>query len=222
MLRACARAVPGSWRVVAGRVGAGTVDDEMPRRVPAAFPDALCHITTRGAGGAAIYVDDRDRELFLFMLGSVVSRGRWLCFTYCLMTNHYHLVVQTPEPNLDAGMQWLNGQYSRAFNRRHGRRGHLFGSRYRIRLVERDAHLLEAARYVVLNPVRAGVCADPADWPWSSHAATLGTARAPRFLAWRDLLELFGGRSVEEKQRRYANFVAEGAPTASLEGILVS
>jgi putative transposase len=156
-----------------------------------------------------IFVDDWDRFALLDGIADGVKKDGWLCYAYCLMTNHYHCIVETPKPNLPAAMERLNGNYARRFNRRHGRRNHLFGERYHDELVMRDAHLLEASRYVVLNPVRAGLRRDPAAWPWSSYAATAGRSAAPPFLARRRLLAHFGGPDAIASAR-YAAFVADG------------
>ena len=138
----------------------------------------------------------------------------------CLMGNHYHLLVETPKGNLSHGMRQLNGVYTQAFNRRHGRVGHVLQGRYKAILVEKERHLLETTRYVVLNPVRARLCARPEEWPWSSYQATAGEIPAPVFLAVGDVLTLFGSRR-ERAQERYRAFVADGLddnPFAGLRG----
>jgi putative transposase len=129
--------------------------------------------------------------------------------TYCLMTNHYHLVLSAPHGGISAGMQEVNGGYSRRTNSRYGRSGHLFKNRFSATAIARDAHLLEACRYVVLNPVRARMCEHAEDWPWSSYLACAGRRLAPRFLAVDELLGLFGNEPTEAR-RRYAAFVSEG------------
>src|SRR3954452_9128535 len=153
----------------------------MGRQRRVQFPGALYHVTTRGNWQRTIFLDDRDRETFLVILGGVVAQHGWVCHAYCLMDNHYHLLVATPAANLAEGMRALNGRNARSFLRRHSYSGHLFGHRYHPVLVERHEHLQEAARYVVLNRVRAGLCATARDWPWSSFRATAGEARCPRF-----------------------------------------
>jgi REP-associated tyrosine transposase len=178
-------------------------------------PGALHHVTSRGAGPCDIVVDDRSRELLLATLAVSVRRFGWVCHAYCLMDNHFHLLLQTPEPNLAAGMQLLNGTYARWFNRYVGRRGHLFGDRYRSREVETQEQLLEVCRYVVLNRVRAGACRQVGDWPWSSYAATAGLVRRPRYVTVEWLLAQFGG-----SRERYRAFVADGSPAASLDALL--
>lgn len=116
-----------------------------------------------------------------------------MCHAYCLMSTHFHLLLTTPDPNLAFGMQRLNGCYAQAFNNRRERFGHLFQGRYHAVHVESDGHLLELYRYIALNPVRAGACRRPADWPWSSFAAAVGVAPPPSFASSDSLLRHFGG-----------------------------
>src|SRR6185369_14352378 len=131
----------------------------MARPLRLEFEGALYHVTSRGNERSPIFRDDRDRTKFLEILGSIASVSRWAVHAYCLMGNHYHLLLETPRPNLSAGMQRINGRYTQWFNRRHRRAGHLLQGRFKAILVERDPHLLELCRYVVLNPVRAGMAA---------------------------------------------------------------
>jgi REP element-mobilizing transposase RayT len=173
------------------------------------FPGAIHHVTGRGNAGRRIYRDDADRRRFLEMLTQVVQRHSWLCHAYCLMDNHYHLLVETIGANLGAGMQWLNGTYAQAFNRRGGRSGHLFQGRYHATLVRRDAHLLEAARYIVLNPVRAFLCDGADEWEWSSYRETAGAVEPAPPLTTELVLSQFGGRS-DLARARYRAFVARG------------
>lgn len=192
----------------------------MARPLRIEFPGAVYHITARGNARQKIYLDDADREAFLDILAQVVERFHWICHAYCLMDNHYHLLVETPEPTLSRGMRQLNGVYTQRFNRRHGRCGHLFGGRFKAILVEREAYLLELCRYVVLNPVRAGLARAAKDWRWSSYRATAGLAEAPPFLTTDWILAQFSGRR-SEAQRRYRRFVAEGrgaSPWRELKG----
>lgn len=152
--------------------------------------DGIYHLTARGNERTAIFRDDADRRHFLELVANVRERYHWRIFSYCLMSNHYHLLVQTPEPNLARGMRQLNGVYAQGFNRRHARVGHLLQGRYSARLVQADEHLLAVARYIVHNPVRAGVCERPGEWRWSSHRATLGLER-PWFLDTEALLSYY-------------------------------
>jgi REP element-mobilizing transposase RayT len=154
-----------------------------------------------------VYLHPGDRADFLNVLGRVVDQQGWICHAYCLMGTHYHLLVQTPEANLGKGMCVLNGAYSRLFNGRHGRKGALFGTRFHSALISNEAHLLEASRYIVLNPVRAGLCRWPWDWPWSSYAATEGRTDPPPFLELAWILAHFTGG---DRGRRYREFVLDG------------
>lgn len=188
----------------------------MARPLRIEFPGALYHVTARGNARQDIYLDARDSWRFLDLLGTVCTRYEWRCFAYCLMTNHYHLVVETAQPNLSAGMRQLNGRYSQAFNYRHQREGHLFQGRYKAILVEREAYLLEVCRYVVLNPVRAGLARAPRAWRWSSYRATLAGA-GPAWLAARELLGLFAPEP-KAAARAYGIFIAEGTGIAQGTG----
>lgn len=186
----------------------------MSRPIRIAFPDALYHVTARGDRREAIFDDDQDRRQFLATLEQVVDRFNWVCHAWCLMDNHYHLLIQTPDGNLSRGMRQLNGVYTQASNRRHRRVGHLFQGRFKAILVDSDAYLLELGRYVVLNPVRAGMVKDPADWPWSSYRASVGLDPSAPWRAVDGLLAMFGKRRATA-QTRYAQFVAEGVRAAS-------
>lgn len=167
------------------------------------------HVTSRGVLGHAIFIDDFDRREFLAVVEEVVRLHDVVIHAYCLMGNHFHLVVQTPGANLDAAMQRLNSGYAQYFNRRHERQGHLFERRYWSDVIEGDEHALNVVRYVVRNPVRAKLCPAADDWPWSSHLATIGAEPAPACLDRSGVLGLFDGR-CEEERRQYEQFVAEG------------
>jgi REP element-mobilizing transposase RayT len=173
------------------------------------FPGALYHVTSRGNAGAHIFLDDTDRRFFLGLLARVVGRFAWVLHAFCLMGNHYHLVLETPRPNLSRGMRSLNSVYAQAFNRRRGRRGHVFQGRFHAVLVEREGHLLELTRYVVLNPVRARLVSAAADWPWSSYRAAVGAAPCPPYLTLDWILAQFADERARG-QERYRRFVAEG------------
>ena len=181
----------------------------MARPLRIEFPGAIYHVTARGDRRQSIYEDDADRESFLTTLAEVITRCNWLCHAYCLMGNHYHLIIETPDANLSRGMRHLNGIYTQANNRRHGRSGHLFQGRYKGILVDRDNYLQELARYLVLNPVRAGMVKDPADWPWSSYRAMLGEVPVPAWLTTETVLSQFSPQAATAR-RRYRQFVAEG------------
>jgi REP element-mobilizing transposase RayT len=181
----------------------------MPRPLRPDEADAVHHITARGVEKRSIYMDDLDRQRFIVGLTKATRERDWRCLAYCLMGNHFHLLIRTPEPTLSAGMRDLNGQYARAFNRRHGRRGHLFEERYHSSRILRESHLREAVRYIAMNPVRAGLCAAPGDWPWSSHAALVGAVPAPSVLAVEDVLGLFD----PDGRTGYCEFIAGARPT---------
>jgi len=147
----------------------------MARPLRLEFAGALYHVTARGDRREPIHEDDADRSAFLDIFGTVVEDFNWVAHAYCLMGNHYHLLVETPDANLANGMRQLNGTYTQWSNRTHHRVGHLFQGRYKAIVVDKDAYLLEVYRYIVLNPVRAKMVKSVADWPWSSHRAVMGT-----------------------------------------------
>lgn len=180
----------------------------MPRQARVVIPDATYHVTARGNRRQAIFSDDYDCRLFLRILADVVGRYRWQCRAYCLLPNHFHLLVETPGTTLSPGMHRLNGRYAQWFNDRHGLDGHLFQGRFHSLPVEREGHLLELARYIFLNPVRAQLCASPDAWTWSSYRATVGSTRIPSFLSIGALLELFA-LDPRRAGDRIAAFVAD-------------
>ena len=178
----------------------------MARPLRVEFPGALHHVTSRGNERRAIFRSDVDRRMFLRLVGDAVARFRWSVTAYVLMTNHFHLVVQTPEPNLSRGMHWLMTSYAGWFNRRHKRSGHLFQGRFGSCLIERDTYFTEVLRYVVMNPVRAGMVARPEDYAWSSYRATAGEEEAGPWLDVDGALALFGPDRVSAKAG-YRRFV---------------
>lgn len=188
----------------------------MARPLRLQFEGALYHVTARGNAREPIFHSSADYERFLAVTEQVVSRYGWICHAYCLMGNHYHLLVETPNANLAAGMRHLNGVYSQAFNRAHRRVGHVFQGRYRSVLVEKERHLLTLTRYIALNPVRAGLCRDPADWPWSSYRATCGLSRAPTFLANEWLLACFHRERASARYRAFVERTEDVRPSAEL------
>jgi REP element-mobilizing transposase RayT len=181
----------------------------MARPLRLEYEGAVYHVTSRGNARQAIFLVDPDRELFLQVLGASVERFGWICHAYCLMTNHYHLAIETPEANLSRGMRHLNGVYTQAFNRRHMRAGHVLQGRFKGIVVEKESHLLELARYVVLNPVRARMVRSAKDWPWSSYRATAGLAEAPALLTAHWILEQLH-RSQDRAVSLYRQFVSAG------------
>ena len=186
----------------------------MARQLRIEFEGALYHVTARGNARQAIYADDRDRARFVDLLAQEVAQQRWRCYAYCLMDNHYHLLLETPEPNLSQGMRRLNGVYTQAFNRRHGRVGHVLQGRFKSILADKESYVMELCRYIVLNPMRAKVVANLDAWPWSSYPATAGTRQASAWLAVSDVLRLFA-RSDRKAQRAYREFVRDGMGQAS-------
>lgn len=193
----------------------------MARPLRIEYPNAVYHITSRGNARGKIYKDNKDREIFLETLGSVIKRYNWICHAYCLMDNHYHLMIETPEPNLSKGMRQLNGVYTQAYNRRHNETGHIFQGRYKAILVEKEEYLLELCRYVILNPVRAGIIKKLEEWQWSSYLATIGKAKTPEYLTTDWILGQFGSKR-RRAEKRYAEFVKsqpiKGKPWDDLEG----
>ncbi|MCG6897893.1 MAG: transposase [Thiocapsa sp.] len=181
----------------------------MARPLRIELAGALYHVTSRGDHREAIYRDDQDRLAWLELLGATCRRFNWRCHAYCEMNNHYHFVVETAEANLSKGMRQLNGLYTQQINRRHGLAGHLFQGRFKAILVERDAYLMELARYVVLNPVRAGMVSEAVQWPWSSYRAMLGMVAPAPWLETDWLLAQFGP-DREHARMRYAAFVGDG------------
>jgi putative transposase len=166
----------------------------MARPLRIEFPGGLYHVTSRGDRRDDIYLNDTDRQRWLDLLGEVCTRHNWLCHAYCLMDNHFHIVIETVDGNLSAGMRQLNGIYTQWHNRTHGRVGHVFQGRFKAIIVQRESYLLELARYVVLNPVRAGMCTVPEQWPWSSYLAMVGQAHRPNWLHTEWLLAQFGNQ----------------------------
>jgi putative transposase len=158
-------------------------------------PYGYYHVVTRGNNKRRIYEDEDDRENFLVVLERVARRHGWWLYAYCLMGNHYHLVVQIAEKGLSRGMCELNTAYAVSYNLRYERINHLFGRRFWSELITTDAYLLGACRYVVQNPVRAGICATCNDWAWSSYRATIGAAPARPFLAAQNVLDFVAPRS---------------------------
>lgn len=187
----------------------------MARPLRIEYPGAVYHLTSRGNEKKAIFQDDTDRDEFLKTLVHVNKRYNWLCHAYCLMDNHYHLLIETPDGNLSIGMRQLNGMYTQAFNRRHLRTGHLLQGRYKAILIQKENHLLEVCRYIVLNPVRAGMAELPGYWEWDSYRATAGreTPHACLTLDW--ILGQFDN-VMEKAKKEYKQFVSRGIGDKSI------
>jgi len=182
----------------------------MARQPRIQFAGAVYHVMSRGNAKQKIFLDEEDYSTLLRLLRHVRDRMDWQIWAYCLMPNHYHLLLETPAPNLSTGMHDLNSAYSIAFNERHARVGHVFQGRFKALLVDRDRYLIALARYLVLNPVRAKLCDAPVSWRWSSYAATAGGSdivmrRADTFR----ILRLFGSEP-DQARRNYRDFVAAG------------
>ncbi len=190
----------------------------MARPLRIEFEGALYHITSRGNARQDIFLDDRDRERFLETLGRMVDRFGWICHAYCLMNNHYHLLIETPRANLSQGMQLLNGILSQGFNRRHGRVGHVLQGRFKAILVEKESHLLELARYIVLNPVRAEAVHHPREYQWSSYRATAGQAKPFELLTVNWILSHFD-KDLVQARTVYRQFVKEGQGIPIWDGV---
>ena len=173
----------------------------MARPLRIEYSGAIYHVTARGNARGDIYLQDRDRTAFLELLGKVCGRYRWSCYAYCLMTNHYHLILETAEPNLSRGMRQLNGSYSQTFNRHHRRVGHLFQGRFKSILIDRDGYLLEAIRYVILNPVRAHMTKAAGQYPWSSYRQMIGKSAVPEWLNKDWVLSQYGVRTASAQQQ---------------------
>jgi putative transposase len=171
---------------------------------------AIWHVTARGNRKEDIVLDDHDRQDWLAQLATTIETFQWRVYAWVLMTNHYHLLLETPEPNLSRGMQRLNGVYSQRFNSRHERVGHLYQGRYKAILVERESHLLELTRYIVLNPVRAGMVGSAEEYPWSSYLQTLGRVRGVDWLDVEGTLRRLG-EDIRGARQRFRAFVAEAA-----------
>jgi REP element-mobilizing transposase RayT len=181
----------------------------MARPLRIEYPGAVYHVTSRGNARQSIFIDDVDRQVFLEVLGNVVEKYNWLCHAFCLLDNHYHILVETQDPNLSLGMRQLNGVYTQRVNIRHHRVGHLFQGRYKAILVEKNEYLLELCRYIVLNPVRAGMVSEPKQWQWSSYPATAYAAKIPNFLTVDWILGQFAKNS-NKARKIYRKFVADG------------
>ncbi len=185
----------------------------MPRPLRLRGPGGTFHVTARGNRRQELFRSEVDFRLYLGLLGSAIGRHGLRCHDYCLMPNHLHLVLETPDDGLSEAMQWLHGTYATYFNERYGLSGHLFQGRFGSEFVERTEHRLELVRYLARNPVRAGLCAHPAEWPWSGYGALVGARPRPRFLSVDETLALFAPTPAEAR-RRLAAFVrdAPGLP----------
>jgi len=181
----------------------------MARPLRIEFAGGLYHVTSRGNAQQDIYFDDPDRTAFLQLIDKTRTRFDWYVHAYCLMGNHYHLLIETATPTLAKGMKLINGCYTQFFNRRHRRVGHLFQGRYKAILVDKEDYLLELARYIVLNPVRARMVRSAAQWEWSSYRATAGLTDSESLLTTDWILSCFAEKKIQA-QKRYRRFVQSG------------
>ena len=179
----------------------------MSRPLRLEFPGAWWHVTNRGVEQRDIFLDDRDRRTFVRILAEAVPRFRWCVHAFVLMTNHFHLLIETGNPTLSRGMQKVEGDYAEYFNWRYRRVGHLFQGRFKGHLVDSERYLLEVARYIVLNPVRAKMVAEAGDWPWSSYRTTSGLAKGPAWLTTAAILHRFDPKDSKSAMTLYREFV---------------
>ncbi len=181
----------------------------MSRPLRIEYPGALYHVIARGNGKADIFLDDEDRFKLLDTLDNCANTFNFICHGYCIMGNHYHLLIETPDANLSAGIQWINSVYAQYFNKKNDRVGHVFQGRFKAIIVQRDTYLLELCRYIVLNPVRAGIVNNPAKYKWSSYRHMIGSAVTRQFLTTEWVLAQFGS-NTSFARNSYTKFVMEG------------
>ena len=181
----------------------------MARPIRLEFPNALYHVMSHGNGGENIFVEDANRHAFLELLEELLSRYDVICSAYCLMDNHYHILMETPKANLSQLMRGLNGRYTKYFNKTYQRMGHVFHGRYKAIIVQKECYLLELSRYIVLNPVRAGMTDHPENYTWSSYCASIGKCICPEWLAADNLLGTFHDQR-KVAIRLYQQYVREG------------
>lgn len=181
----------------------------MTRPLRIEYPGALYHVMARGNREGVIFVDTVDRQRWLATLSLVCDRFNITVHAYCQMTTHYHLMMETVEGNLSQAMRQLNAIYAQRFNRRHTLAGHVLQGRYKAILVQKESYLLALSRYIVLNPVRAGMVAEPGDWYWSSYNASAGHIERPMWLNVEWMLGQFGP-TPESALQAYQRFVQEG------------
>lgn len=193
----------------------------MARRHRIRFQGAIYHVTLRGVRKTTIFVDEVDRRKFLKFLAVAIERYGCVCFAYCLMGNHYHLVLQTPRRNISLVMQYLDGQYARYFNRRHGTCGHVYEARFDSPLIEDGRYLGNAIAYVARNPVEAQLVKNAADWKWSSYRATLGMCACPKFLTVDWLGHVFPANDVAASRRLFRIAVHTDDDPMEFDDVLV-
>lgn len=189
----------------------------MARPLRIEYAGALYHVTSRGDRREDIYHNSEDREIWLGIFAQACSRFNWRCHAWCLMDNHYHILIETIEGNLSQGMRQLNGVYTQKSNRQHHRIGHVFQGRYKAILIQKDDYLLEVARYIVLNPVRAKMVNGLNDWSWSSYFSMIGKSESPEWLETDWVLSAFSDNR-EVAIAKYIDFVRAGVGRPSIWG----
>ncbi len=178
------------------------------------YPGAQYHITSRGNNKGDIFQSEIDFNIFLAVLGQTIDKYGWECLSYCLMNNHYHLYIKTPIDNISKGMKYLNGGFAKLINRNQNRSGHLFQGRFHSVLIKDDKQALAVVRYIILNPVRAGIVKNPSEWKWSSFRPTIGLDRSPRWLNHDEILSYFHTNKIIAISQ-YSEYVSEGIGLAS-------
>lgn len=181
----------------------------MARPLRIEYPGAFHHVMSRGNAYQDIYLNDQDRRAFLKNLQHCIELHNLICHAYCLMDNHYHLLIETPDANLSSAMRDINGNYTQKFNARHKRTGHVLQGRYKAYVIEQELYLLEVVRYIVNNPVEEKMVDHTKEWVWSSFKATSGMLKAPKWLETDFTLGLFS-KDRKESQKQYRKFVKEG------------
>lgn len=183
----------------------------VPRPIRFQHPGAVYHITTNGIDDHPIYFDIEDRNIWVITLGNAVDKFALEVLAWCEMTTHHHVMLRAPHGNLDRAVQWLNGVYAQGVNKRHRRKGHLYGDRYSCWLIQTEAHLLDTARYIALNPPEAGICQFPEEWNWGSYRGAVADARPwPGNRQW-EILRAFSSDPLIARSA-YRDFVYERLP----------
>ncbi len=194
----------------------------MARPLRIEYPGAFYHVTSRGNEQRDVFRSRRDREQFLSYLQSATERYGTVIHAYCLMSNHYHLLLETPEGNLSQIMRHINGAYTTYFNVKRKRAGHLFQGRYKGIIVDADAYAAELSRYIHLNPVRAGIVIKPEDYEWSSYRNFIGLVKAPEWLRTGLILGCFSGKDANNKYRQFVNDAMNHENENPLKGVVAS
>jgi putative transposase len=191
----------------------------MPRLPRTEVAGGIHHVTAKAPYGRVLFINDEDRVRYLGLLAKEVERRRWRVLTYCQMTNHVHLLIQTPETNLGTGMKSMHERFATDLNRLHRQHGHVFGARYGSKLVRDDRHLHGCMRYIALNPVKAGMCGSPAEWKWSAHSALVGTAEPEACV---DVAAALGflGPNIGAARLAYQQLLARSDADLAREGLV--